>query len=555
MERLFKYIDVEQGKVDFTRLLKDRNYFSKKIKHDAPFVDEIKRIILLNPAKGVRIFRKLMGLRHEDLVHEEKKAVLPVGVFNVFGCETSTDIDVVMVVPRRDDLSKTVDIGQLRKELDALGYSSTRVIDLNLVYVEKETIQKALHGGKEIQNIVCKTYEFHRQAHPCIFKGLIDVGVEDKIRIVVKYVFDKMEVLLGDKKEYLVERASKKLLYNGGGWSRVDYIVDFLKNKIKYLPEISLWKDVMKSLVMKLIQTVLLDNGELEYMKRKLAEKCDLLIGGSGPGALWFLMRGKEGVYSAGVMELLTREFERIVADCKNSVVWRRVELDLKSNPTKLPDMVFDEFVRSPLEPSEKLVDFFVKACPDRSIGKMFVLDCYGDGALPGDLMEKILLVPQRSVEWVRLLSYYTCGKNTGLIPYSGEHWVEFYFNLIRGCFVEQMVMQGVNFSLLHGSLAKAEKVMIGLCVSDKKEKSTGAAPDLLLVVGVTVVPVEIKCLVQTPSKGAAYRRAVKLARLQLKSTCAILNKGTKGIIVIVYIYPNAEGNIIFETQACLLDV
>ena len=67
----------------------------------------------------------------------------------------------------------------------------------------------------------------------------------------------------------------------------------------------------------------------------------------------------------------------------------------------------------------------------------------------PSGLSDKIISVDQRSQEWLRLLTYYKCGKNTGLVPYDGIaiEWVQFYFNLIRGCFVEQMVLHGVDIS------------------------------------------------------------------------------------------------------------
>ena len=70
----------------------------------------------------------------------------------------------------------------------------------------------------------------------------------------------------------------------------------------------------MKSLVMKLIQTLLLDNYELEYTKKGLADKFGLLFPDQGDHALWFLMRGREGVYNpSSCLEVLINEFSRIV--------------------------------------------------------------------------------------------------------------------------------------------------------------------------------------------------------------------------------------------------
>ncbi|AYV83866.1 MAG: hypothetical protein Hyperionvirus13_8 [Hyperionvirus sp.] len=554
IHKLLKFIDDNEGKIDFSPLMADHNFFRKKVNRSEPIASEIKRIIKEFPHKSKRIFMPAMGLSNADLLGPQ--ILLPIGPFNIFGCQKSTDIDIVMLVPHRDQVKMKPDMKDLREKLNSLGYDPSREIDLNLIYVEDGAIQAAKHGGKETQNIVLHTYRFHKQMHPCLITKEAEILIEDKIRIITKYVLDKLDVLLHDEKVYKIERSNKQKLYRSqNSWERIDYVISILK-RMKFIPDDPKWKDVMKSLVMKLIQLLLLDNGDLEYTKKGLADKFGLLFKKEHAHALWFLMRGNEGIYGESCMGVLIDEFVRIVGECKDEFKWQSVPLELKINPTRLPQEVFDGFVSSPIVASKILVEYFQKACPDKGIGKMFILKCFGSEKLPRDLLENnIVLLDQRSPEWLEALSYYRCGKNTGVLPYEGPDWVEFYFNLVRGCFVEFMVVHGVDFTKLDPSLVNAEKVMVGLCVIEKKEKTPGIAPDLLLVVGDEIIPVEIKCVVGQPGKGHAYRRAVKLARLQLKSTSAILHKGNRGIIIIVYLYPNDDGNIIFDPQASIFSL
>ena len=69
------------------------------------------------PKKAKRIFMSMMGLTYRNFEPPEKKVLIPIGVFNIFGCDKSTDIDIVMVVPRREDVKQTPDMKDLRMKL------------------------------------------------------------------------------------------------------------------------------------------------------------------------------------------------------------------------------------------------------------------------------------------------------------------------------------------------------------------------------------------------------------------------------------------------------
>jgi hypothetical protein len=89
----------------------------------------------------------------------------------------------------------------------------------------------------------------------------------------------------------------------------------------------------------------------------------------------------------------------------------------------------------------------------------------------------------------------------------------------------------------------KYHKITIGFIVENKDCKnSKGCAPDLLLLIteihsnNKKIIPVEIKCINEISANSHDYRRAIKLAKGQLKMAKYLLgNVSTDfGIIVIV---------------------
>jgi hypothetical protein len=352
-----------------------------------------------------------------------------------------------------------------------------------------------------------------------------------------------LKILIG-KEEYQNIRDERRKAYQGQ-WNRVVFATKIF-DKIKFIDSVE-WIDTMKSLTMKIIQLILLEHDDMEYTKRQLAIKFDQLYNGEYDHIIWFLMRGKEGVFDSKCIELMNREFKRIVDDVViETLDWKKLQLDTTKNPTLLPDILFQEFIKSPLKPTNVFETEFIRVCPHRSINQMFPINCYNTDKLPDDILNNVILVPQRSREWLSLLTYYTCGSNQGLIPYDGNDWVSFYYNLIRGAIVEQMVLQNCDFSQLFPD-SEISKITVGLLVEDKKQGSLGIAPDLLLMVNKEIIPVEIKCLVGKPGDNGDFRRSMKLATKQIMQTNGIIG-GSRGIVIIVYI----DGDQ-FDAQACII--
>lgn len=234
--------------------------------------------------------------------------------------------------------------------------------------------------------------------------------------------------------------------------------------------------------------------------------------------------------------------------------MWTNLSLDLSQNPTNFPDELVRSFIQSPFEPTLDFVNGFEPLCLDKRLNPMFLIESTNTHLLPLHVLEHCIVVAQRSEEWLRLLTYYSCGKNSGIKKYEGLDWVRFYYNLIRGAIMEIFVIKYCDFSNLIKE--KYEKITIGFLVDDiKMEKSLAISPDLILLTeSGKIIPVEIKCMTSKPVNNRAFRRSVKLARKQLETSINILKDSKVGIIVIIYIYLNDANFIVYDTQASLVN-
>ena len=474
----------------------------------------------------------------------EKKPI-PFTEFFIFGCPLSRDIDICVVAKNREDVLKDVpiDMSYLKLELTKLGYDTNRKIDVCVVYLEKDRtgnyyIDVSSKAGPETQNIIYYTYRYHNQKYPCPFTTTLMITIESRIAIISKYIMDNLRELIG-RDLYLRYRDERRIAYQGK-WNRVNFAMRVIK-EIQVLDP-----DCIKSLTMKLIQLILLEHGLEEYTKEGLANQIDRLHPGTNNHALWFLFRGTRGEYSLDFLNLLRNEFIRIAESIEqDELQWTNLTVNLTVNCSDLPDAVFHEFVRSPLQPTTLFEQEFYRICPDRDMNKLFRIVCQNTDKLPANLVNHAIVVDQRTPEWLELLTYYKCGSNTGVVPYDGNDWVPFYYNLIRGSLIEQIIIRACDFGQLFKG-AIVTKITVGFLVKENVKGADAIAPDLLLLVDGKIIPVEIKCVPSKPTDNANYRRAVSLATRQLES-CAEILKCDRGLIVIVYAHD------VIEVKACVV--
>ena len=118
------------------------------------------------------------------------------------------------------------------------------------------------------------------------------------------------------------------------------------------------WKDAAKSLVMKIIQLILLENGLEAYTKPELAEKIDCIKSDSRDYAMWLLTRGKFGCRNDEFLTWLINEYGKIVQETRQPLTWHQFDIST-SNPTDLSDEGFGEFLKSPIDLTPKICTDF----------------------------------------------------------------------------------------------------------------------------------------------------------------------------------------------------
>jgi hypothetical protein len=97
-------------------------------------------------------------------------------------------------------------------------------------------------------------------------------------------------------------------------------------------------------------------------------------------------------------------------------------------------------------------------------------------------------------------------------------------------------------------------KILVGMIAENKLKGSRGIAPDLLLLTeDGTIIPVEIKCLHSEFREDHDFRRGIKLARGQLKSSLNILG-GNQGLIVIMNIF-HERGKYIYDGRMSFVKI
>lgn len=464
--------------------------------------------------------------------------------FVIFGCPYSTDIDVACIVNNYNNchpmpLLKTEYLRMIN-ELTEIGYDIDKlVIDINYIVIENKNVIAMSKGGNEIQNMILSTYDLHKQKYECPDLNYVAVSKFEKIRCISKYMLDNME--------YISNKYDKNIkieLYNEGTVSIIKHskkLLDYLSFNILDLK----WKDVIKSLVMKYIQLILMTDNIYEYTKLELAKKISLYY--DDPNlekyAKWYLFRGsiEDSVFSEMFLTLLHNKYVEIVNEYLNEIKPTHDSIDkseIISKITKFPFVL--EFVNSPHSVTADFIEKWKTYEYDNmSLNEMFIIKS-GDDICRNDILKileeknknKFIWIDQRSSEWLYYLTYYVCGKNSKIIIDT----IEAKYNLIRGSLTEHIINELYDFNKIPG-LEKFKKCNVGLIVENKEIKgSRGCSPDMLLYSDDEIIPVEIKCLTSN-IKNHDYFRGLELAKRQCNNVKDILNDVSvkRNLILLTY--------------------
>ena len=406
------------------------------------------------------------------------------------------------------------------------------------------------NGSKETQNIIFHTYKHHPQKYPLIFDKQIDIDLNDKIRGLATFVLDYLKDIIGID-VYKKQREIKKRIYNEPA-ERIIYVNEILSNL-----SVDIDRNIVKSITMKLIQIILLNDDIYAYTKREMVELGNVYFGQNYENELWNLLTRDTYHQQSTIIEkqtvfnFLVGRYIEIYNDMMVSYQFINIDIDFTKNPTNLSDDIISEFIKSPLIMTPKFSDIG-RYILDDNINKYFILPVYGIEHL-SDIHKYIIYEPQRSEQWMKLHQE----ANEGKLKINGDK-----YSMIRGAIGEMFITSYCDFDLICGE--HVSKAMVGFV---KDDFGNMCAPDLLLINDKKeIIPVEIKCLpmdVCFDINNRTFYRELKLAKKQIYYISNIIDNiyeknseikknkmVNKGIIIFAYF---TQEHI--KTYYCIIDI
>lgn len=475
------------------------------------------------PIRTFRSFLRKQNLTNQqfsDLCEEKFTDIYAsLGAFNIFGCPDSRDVDLVVVINNSHKPVSRSSLQKLRDEVKSLVGKD----DLDINYITLDNTGNILDlskGSRETQNIVIETYHLHPQKYPLLFKEKVYVERIDKVRGLIKYVIDHVEVLTEIPTNTHLART---MFYMASMDERIDQITRMYITPSGH-PQ---FLECIKSLTVKCIQLYIYPIGI--YTKRGLAAAVPEL-----ESDLLDMLYRK--AFHQDSFNILWQKVIKILDESKlRYKTFYEAKLDVTGAEVFSPVLV-EEFAKSTERPTDVFVNEWLKKYGRVSdtINEFSVLDKHIGTLpdLPSDIAIRIMMANPRSPEWLVLLKTYKCGRNSGLVPTDGtpEDIIHDRYNLIRGIIVETAIMQKIEWSKI---ILNSVPFTIGMIVEDLTPGSRGCCPDLLLSTPDGVVVVEIKCILGNSNSN--FERAYSLATKQIKTARDFFGRAAapKGLFVL----------------------
>ncbi len=495
--------------------------------------------------------------------------------FNVFGDNVSRDIDILLSVENPCNPLLSSEYHRLIGDLKELGYNIKKDIDYNLVKIKDGLIQDLQKGGSETQNILYYTYHLHKQKYDMMINKTVKEKIHYKAMSINKFILNYLQYFV---KDYDKIRLEKSKAYKDGGIKLVKFTTSLWDKFVLDTSFNEKSEDVWKSLTVKYIQLLALYTGVYDelsetqkifyYTKYGMIRIALLVIYALELNIANYdlidienlLFRRKCNNFE--LIKIFHQKFSEIIVETypkfSNNLNTKILnQFDRNTLPTiKLQELYFKNPIFLNTEFCKlwankyniNLHDPFISPSNNVSLIKEYFPNIY----------QRIHLEAQGTQSWKKLLNFYNCGSNTGIIPLSPsfEEWeiIQKRSNLIMGLVGENICLNNINYQ-------NYKLVRLGLVVKEKnKINSDGCAPDGLLVSfkKKEIIPIEIKTISSEPNDGNIFKREFFLATKQLRTATEILNYNNniiskKGMLIILWIYQK-NNKWIYQIDTDIID-
>jgi len=446
--------------------------------------------------------------------------------FVIYGDPESTDIDIIIIIDSIYPVHNAkININLLKEQLEELKKDITKELDIIYVHFENCKIICTSKGSiKTLNGIVYYTQSLHMPKDKCInIDPPDDFHVIERIKPTINYIISNLKLF-----------KIKYIPYSANEFKKIKFIID---SDIFNIMIDSDFKDFIKAIFYKISTIILIKHGYSKnqeyYTKKGVAKFLDQIYPDSESNSLYFLFRGKIGIRDPKIFKIITDEFIEI---CKTYIddidlTWIQVPINIDSPITFIDIEMQKLFWKSPVKPSKEFIEYFMIMKPE-----YFEIPSNKKEDIKSfsELVEKSILIPQRSIKWFEFREKYTDVRDSkDNFPIKDR--IDERFHLIAGAIAELYVMYRVDWKIIFPEFSF---INVGI-IFDGIE---GISPDGFLVHEITkeIIPIEIKCIRKKKDLFTeASIREIKMGRVQIDKVKKILcdSNINKGIIAFIYIF------------------
>jgi hypothetical protein len=493
----------------------------------------------------IYLVRNLIKIDSNSIIHFYYKYIEPKIPINndinfrliIIGCPESTDYDVIIIVDETIDVESTIDNDNIRKMMSIISKKPIKIdkkIDANIIHLKNKRVIKSQKGSiKTIQGIIYYTQELHNKPEYLIEIDRPDTfKIEDRIIPPITFILYNLNIFCGKSVGDSI-RDEKIKAINSNEKTKIDFLIDNkIFDKIFEIMDEQItnirYKDYIKALFVKL-STIILINKKLSenteyYTKRGIANLLDKIYPQTKDFSLYFLFRGKEGVYNKNFIKIIFDEFIKFAQEYKDyyDFEWHTLDVDFTKKLELIPSDVIDKFWSNPYDDIIVNDDIIIKSTNKSD---------YDFESIP-EFTKNIKFIDQRSKEWFNFRKIYPPNKKNIIDDEKINH------NYISGSIGEQYLMFNVDWNKIFPDY---HFVSVGMLIHPDKGYSISPDGFLINFDIKDIIPIEIKTIKSNKNLfSQTMMREIKIAVTQLKTVNEIINC-KKGLITFMFIQQDKQ--------------